>query len=192
LIINAGGGYYLLLAGMDRINVVLGQFVLAGEPVAVMGDSPKATAATAGSETSQPVLDIESRKDGTSIHPVALVGDIDSTRKFADNAQVINDHAWRGPWRWNRDAGDPEQAAVQQQRYRRRVGHLSSAEFVRRRIRKIRSDYVEKPEEAKLIEFGHQRYAVGARSAFQLHWTRRASRICRCRRAASSAASASR
>ena len=39
LIINAGGGYYLLLAGMDHINVEVGQFVLAGEPVATMGDS---------------------------------------------------------------------------------------------------------------------------------------------------------
>ena len=48
LIINAGGGYYLLLAGMERINVSLGQFVLAGEPVAVMGDGSKATAAGEG------------------------------------------------------------------------------------------------------------------------------------------------
>ncbi|MCP4933071.1 MAG: peptidoglycan DD-metalloendopeptidase family protein [bacterium] len=37
LIINAGGGYHILLAGMERIDVVLGQFVLAGEPVALMG-----------------------------------------------------------------------------------------------------------------------------------------------------------
>jgi septal ring factor EnvC (AmiA/AmiB activator) len=33
LIINAGDGYYLLLAGMDQISVETGQFVLAGEPV---------------------------------------------------------------------------------------------------------------------------------------------------------------
>ena len=38
LIINAGGGYHVLLAGMERIDVELGQFVLAGEPVAVMGE----------------------------------------------------------------------------------------------------------------------------------------------------------
>jgi septal ring factor EnvC (AmiA/AmiB activator) len=69
LIINAGGGYYLLLAGMERINVGLGQFVLAGEPVAVMGDSSKASMASAGSEITQPVLYIEFRKDGTSIDP---------------------------------------------------------------------------------------------------------------------------
>ncbi len=37
LIINAGGGYHILLAGMERIDATLGQFVLAGEPVAVMG-----------------------------------------------------------------------------------------------------------------------------------------------------------
>ena len=37
LIINAGGGYHVLLAGMERITVDLGQFVLTGEPVAVMG-----------------------------------------------------------------------------------------------------------------------------------------------------------
>ena len=39
LIINAGGGYHVLLAGMSRIDVSLGQFVLAGEPIAVMGNS---------------------------------------------------------------------------------------------------------------------------------------------------------
>ncbi|MFG1373195.1 peptidoglycan DD-metalloendopeptidase family protein [Xanthobacter oligotrophicus] len=37
LIINAGGGYHILMAGMERITVDLGQFVLAGEPVGVMG-----------------------------------------------------------------------------------------------------------------------------------------------------------
>jgi septal ring factor EnvC (AmiA/AmiB activator) len=69
LIINAGGGYYLLLAGMDRINVTLGQFVLAGEPVALMGEVSQATAASVGSDTTQPVLYVEFRKDGVSIDP---------------------------------------------------------------------------------------------------------------------------
>ncbi len=66
LIINPGGGYHVLLAGMERITVELGQFVLTGEPVAVMGNGPKtATAVTLGS--SQPVLHVEFRKDGNSI-----------------------------------------------------------------------------------------------------------------------------
>src|SRR5262249_23312042 len=37
LILNAGGGYHVLLAGMERISVDVGQFVLTGEPVAAMG-----------------------------------------------------------------------------------------------------------------------------------------------------------
>ena len=36
LIINAGGGYHILLAGLSQIDVQLGQFVLTGEPVGVM------------------------------------------------------------------------------------------------------------------------------------------------------------
>jgi septal ring factor EnvC (AmiA/AmiB activator) len=66
LIINAGGGYHVLLAGMSRIDVSLGQFVLAGEPIAVMGNS--ATPGQ-GDDTSRPVLYIEFRKDGRPIDP---------------------------------------------------------------------------------------------------------------------------
>ena len=69
LIINAGGGYYMILAGMDRINVSVGQFVLAGEPVAVMGDGSARTAAAAAIGATQPVLYIQLRKDGTAIDP---------------------------------------------------------------------------------------------------------------------------
>jgi septal ring factor EnvC (AmiA/AmiB activator) len=68
LILNAGGGYHILLAGMERISVDLGQFVLNGEPVATMGGGAKAASALAiGS--SQPVLYIEFRKDGSPIDP---------------------------------------------------------------------------------------------------------------------------
>jgi septal ring factor EnvC (AmiA/AmiB activator) len=66
LIINAGGGYHVLLAGMSRIDVSLGQFVLAGEPIAVMGNS--ATPGQ-GHDSSRPVLYIEFRKDGRPIDP---------------------------------------------------------------------------------------------------------------------------
>jgi septal ring factor EnvC (AmiA/AmiB activator) len=66
LILNAGGGYHVLLAGMDRIDVSLGQFVLAGEPVAVMGG-----AASGGQDdrSLRPVLYVELRKDGRPIDP---------------------------------------------------------------------------------------------------------------------------
>jgi septal ring factor EnvC (AmiA/AmiB activator) len=69
LILNAGGGYYILLAGMQRIDVALNQFVLAGEPVATMGEKSEAAATTVGVGTGQPVLYIEFRKDGVSIDP---------------------------------------------------------------------------------------------------------------------------
>jgi len=69
LIINAGGGYYMLLAGMDRVNVTSGEFVLAGEPVGAMGDGSVRMAAAAAVGAAQPVLYIELRKDGTAIDP---------------------------------------------------------------------------------------------------------------------------
>ncbi len=69
LIINAGDGYYLLLAGMDRISVDVGQFVLAGEPVATMGGPASSAAAVGAVESERPVLYIEFRKDGGSVDP---------------------------------------------------------------------------------------------------------------------------
>ena len=69
LIIDAGGGYYVLLAGMDRINVQSGEFVLAGEPVGVMGDGSARMVSAAAVGAAQPVLYIELRKDGTAIDP---------------------------------------------------------------------------------------------------------------------------
>ena len=68
LILNAGGGYHVLLAGMERISVDLGQFVVTGEPVAVMGGGAQSAAAIAGG-TSQPVLYVEFRKDGIPVDP---------------------------------------------------------------------------------------------------------------------------
>jgi septal ring factor EnvC (AmiA/AmiB activator) len=67
LIINAGGGYHILLAGMSRIDVSLGQFVLAGEPIAVMGSS--AASSNSSDESSRPVLYVEFRKDGRPVDP---------------------------------------------------------------------------------------------------------------------------
>jgi murein hydrolase activator len=69
LIINAGGGYYIVLAGMTRINVSVGQFLLAGEPVASMGDGSTKTSAAIAIGARQPVLYVEFRKDGNSIDP---------------------------------------------------------------------------------------------------------------------------
>jgi septal ring factor EnvC (AmiA/AmiB activator) len=68
LILNAGGGYHVLIAGMERISVNIGQFVLTGEPVATMGTTSQ-VASIIAANASQPVLYIEFRKDGTPIDP---------------------------------------------------------------------------------------------------------------------------
>jgi septal ring factor EnvC (AmiA/AmiB activator) len=68
LILNAGSGYHVLLAGMDRISVDLGQFVVTGEPVAVMGPGGGQVPATPAS-AKQPALYVEFRKDGTPVDP---------------------------------------------------------------------------------------------------------------------------
>jgi murein hydrolase activator len=67
LIINAGGGYHILLAGMDQIYTSVGQFVLAGEPVAVMGKA--APQNTGGAQARSPALYIEFRKDARPVDP---------------------------------------------------------------------------------------------------------------------------
>ena len=71
LILNAGGGYHVVLAGMERISVDIGQFVLTGEPVAVMGSGPQVASAmvTGTAGPTQPVLYIEFRKDGSPVDP---------------------------------------------------------------------------------------------------------------------------
>jgi septal ring factor EnvC (AmiA/AmiB activator) len=68
LILNAGGGYHVLIAGMERISVNIGQFVLTGEPVATMGTTSQ-VASVLATTASQPVLYVEFRKDGTPIDP---------------------------------------------------------------------------------------------------------------------------
>jgi septal ring factor EnvC (AmiA/AmiB activator) len=68
LILNAGGGYHVLIAGVERISVNIGQFVLTGEPVATMGTKSQ-VASILAANASQPVLYVEFRKDGTPIDP---------------------------------------------------------------------------------------------------------------------------
>ncbi|MGE5512058.1 MAG: murein hydrolase activator EnvC family protein [Bacteroidota bacterium] len=67
LIINAGDGYHILLAGLSQIDVQLGQFVLAGEPVGLMSAAPKAQKTS--QQGNAPVLYIEFRKDSRPVDP---------------------------------------------------------------------------------------------------------------------------
>jgi septal ring factor EnvC (AmiA/AmiB activator) len=65
VILNPGGGYRLLLAGMDKVTASVGEFLRAGEPVGEMGSGP-ASVTLFGDVVpdGRPVLYIEFR-DGT-------------------------------------------------------------------------------------------------------------------------------
>ncbi len=86
VILNAGNGYHIVLAGMERLSVEIGQFVLAGEPLGLMagrsdsgkGEGPSApgqTGVNVGKEIANPLggakpaLYVEFRKDGSPFDP---------------------------------------------------------------------------------------------------------------------------
>ncbi len=69
LIINAGNGYHVVLAGLEEIDVSPGQFVLVGEPIGKMGSSRVANAGTLDVSAKMPTLYVEFRKDGNPINP---------------------------------------------------------------------------------------------------------------------------
>ena len=66
LIINAGGGYHVLLAGLGQIDAVAGQSVVAGEPVGKMGAG---TGASAVAAAGAPILYVEFRSKDKPINP---------------------------------------------------------------------------------------------------------------------------
>lgn len=64
LIIEHGGRYHTLLAGLDRIDAVVGQWLLAGEPVGVLA-----------SRDSDPELYLELRQAGQPVNPLPWLAD---------------------------------------------------------------------------------------------------------------------
>jgi septal ring factor EnvC (AmiA/AmiB activator) len=66
LIINPGGGYHVVIAGMDHVQATVGQFVLAGEPIAVMGS---VEARNGEKAPVRPTLYVEFRRDQQPIDP---------------------------------------------------------------------------------------------------------------------------
>lgn len=69
LILDAGGGYHVVLAGLGRITVSQGQTVLAGEPVGAMGETRIASVSSDESVNAQAELYIEFRKDQKPVDP---------------------------------------------------------------------------------------------------------------------------
>jgi septal ring factor EnvC (AmiA/AmiB activator) len=63
LIIDCGGGYHMVLTGFVRLDVQLGQDIIAGEPVGVMPTWKP------GTEAHRPALYVELRRDGNPVNP---------------------------------------------------------------------------------------------------------------------------
>jgi septal ring factor EnvC (AmiA/AmiB activator) len=63
LIVDCGGGYHMVLAGFERLDVKLGQRVVAGEPVGVM------PAWEPGANERRSSLYVELRHDGQPVNP---------------------------------------------------------------------------------------------------------------------------
>lgn len=69
LILNAGDGYHVVLAGMRKLNVAAGQAVLAGEPIGAMGEARVASTSATQNGNTALELYIEFRKDGKPVDP---------------------------------------------------------------------------------------------------------------------------
>lgn len=76
LILEVGEGYHLLLAGMARIDGIVGQNVLAGEPVGTMGESARSEN-TRGGGSERPSLYLELRRNGNPVDPEPWFVDMD-------------------------------------------------------------------------------------------------------------------
>lgn len=71
LIIEHSGRYHSLLAGLERIDAIVGQWVLAGEPVGVMAETPGG----------KPRLYVELRRTGQPINPLPwLAANVDKVQ----------------------------------------------------------------------------------------------------------------
>jgi len=69
VILNAGQDYTILLAGLDKVDVQIGQFVMMGEPVGTMGSQTIGRTVATSAGVSRPTLYIEMRKSNEPVDP---------------------------------------------------------------------------------------------------------------------------
>ena len=69
VILNPGDGYSVLLAGLETIDVDVGQFVLLGEPIGNMGLRTVGRAVTTSAGASRPTLYVEIRDGDKPVDP---------------------------------------------------------------------------------------------------------------------------
>jgi len=85
IIIDAGENHHVVLAGMEKIKVSAGRFVVAGEPLAAMGQTRFAGSAALSLASERPTLYIEIRKDGQPVDPRSWWKDDMSSRKASND-----------------------------------------------------------------------------------------------------------
>jgi septal ring factor EnvC (AmiA/AmiB activator) len=86
LIIEHGGGYHTVLAGLDRVDAVVGQWLLAGEPVGSMAPVGAPQGSGDVSPAGRPKLYLELRRNGQPIDPVPWFG----TAEIKTDTQAVN------------------------------------------------------------------------------------------------------
>lgn len=69
VILNTGQNYTVLLAGLARVDVNIGQFVMMGEPVGSMGSRTIGRTVATSAGVSRPTLYIEMRKNNEPVDP---------------------------------------------------------------------------------------------------------------------------
>ena len=85
LIIEHGGGYHTVLAGLDRVDAVVGQWLLAGEPVGSMAPAGAPQGSGDVSPAGRPKLYLELRRNGQPVDPVPWFG----TAEIKTDAQAV-------------------------------------------------------------------------------------------------------
>ena len=79
VILNTGQDYTVLLAGLEKVTVNIGQFVLMGEPVGQMGSRTIGQTVTTSAGVSRPTLYIEMRKNNEPVDPTGWWATPDTT-----------------------------------------------------------------------------------------------------------------
>ncbi len=69
VVLNAGNGYMIVLAGLERVDVSMGDFVQMGAPLGTMGQGPSGMRLAGNSGVTGPTLYIELREGGIPIDP---------------------------------------------------------------------------------------------------------------------------
>ena len=191
LILNAGGGYHVLIAGMERISVNIGQFVLTGSRSRPWDRHPRLHPFSRPTRASPCSMSSSVRTALQSIQ--AHGGPQMKAKRFADDAQDF----CNSPQRRHRRGIDAVRDAASRradgiERACRDLGHLSPAQSVRRRVRAGAQRLC---REARRQQAGRDPRSAACWPAsirIRATWTPRASATCRCRPAANSAGSASR